>query len=446
MGDGGPVRDSRGVSLAAAGIMASGIAWRYWMIPRLQDPQLKLGEAFNVARSFAQHGTIADAFQVGQGPTAHLMPLPGVIAGTIYRWLGIFTPSSNLALTTVALAFVFTGFWLLFVSFRELGAPASGRLLALVLLCWSPANVLVEVIWFRVWDGAMAVAIGTAMLYAVLRLDRAARIGWREITGLSLLAAATLFVSPPFGAAGYLCAALLMIRRLPLRRWPATAAIALAAMVVVLAPWTIRNALVMGSPIVLRDNFGLEFAQGNGPSLLTNTDGDGGFHARHGLIHPLNGGTGYAAMIAAGGEIAYSQKLERSALAWVAANPGGFVTLTLRHLGQILFPPWWMFPNFPNMWPAADRLAIHWFVSAEGLAGIGYALWRLGARYRYAAIMTLVPILPYLIVQPVMRYRYLVLGLLTFFAFDLLARLVARLASGFSLASTTEARTAPPAA
>ncbi|QYE34222.1 hypothetical protein KZX46_15755 [Polymorphobacter sp. PAMC 29334] len=446
MTDGGPVRDSRAVSLAAAGIMASGIAWRYWMIPRLHDSQYKLGEAFNVARSFAQHWTIADAFRIGQGPTSHLMPLPGVIAGTVYRWLGIFTPSSNLALTTIAMAFVFAGFWLLFISFRELGAPASGRLLALALLCWSPVNVLIEVIWFRVWDGGMAVAVGMAMLYAVLRVDRVERIGWRAVAGLSLLAAATLFVSPPFGVAGYLCALLLMVRRLPPRRWLATTAIASAAMVVVLAPWTIRNAVVMGSPIVLRDNFGLEFAQANDASLLSNADGDGGFHVRHLLIHPYPGASGYTAMVAAGGEIAYSQKLQHSALAWVETNPGGFVTLTLRHLGQILFPPYWMFPDFPNMGSIAERLAIHWFVTAEGLAGIGYALWRLDRRYRYAAIMTLVPILPYLIVQPILRYRYLIFGLLTFFAFDLIARVVARIASGFSLASAAEARTAPPAA
>jgi hypothetical protein len=441
-----PIRDSRAVNAAAAAIMASGVAWRYWLMARLPDAREKLGEAFNVARSMALHGTFADAYRVGQGPTAHLMPLPSVIAGSVYRTLGIFTPASNLALTTIALAFVFTAFWLLFASFREVGSPAAGRLVALALLCWTPVNVLIEVVWFRVWEGGIAVALAALLLWLVLRIDLAARIETRAVVGLSLLAAITLFVSPTVGLAGYLCAAALMVQRLPPRRWLATAAIATAVLVAVLAPWTIRNTIVMGHPIVLRDDFGVELGMGNAASLVASSDADGGYNARHRAIQPYAGPEPYAAMVAAGGETAYFAGLERTTLAWIAGHPGDFVTLTLRHLRQMLFPDAWMFPSAPALGPIATRLAIHWFVSAYGLLGIGYALVRLGRRYRYAAIMTLVPIMPYLIVQPTLRYRYVIFGLLTFFAFDLIARLATRLIAGFSLAGAVPARTAPPAA
>ncbi len=446
MEDGGPVRDSRGVTLTAAGILASGIACRYWIVARLPDPQGRLGEAYNVARSFADHGTIADAYAIGQGPSAHIMPVAAVIAGYVYRWLGVFTPASNFVLTTIALGFVFASFALLFAVFRDLGAPASGRLLALALLCWSPVNALIEGVWFRVWEGGMAVALGALFLYFVVRLDRSERIRLRDIAGVSFLAAATLFVSPPLGVAAYLCALMLMLRRLPSRRWFGTSAIAGVAMIAVLAPWTIRNAVVMGSPIVLRDSFGLEFAMSNGAALVGRPDSDGGFEARHRAIHPYTSREGYAAMVAAGGEVAYAALLTRETNAWIAAHPGDFVMLIGRHLRQMLFPEYWMFPDYSALGPVTGRLAIHWFVSAEGLAGIAYALWRLGARYRYAVIMALAPIVPYLIAQPILRYRYLIFGMLTFFAFDLLARVVARLASGFSLASAAGARTAPPAA
>lgn len=443
MGEGAaPVGDRRWVTTTAAAIIASGVAWRYWMLTRLPDTREKLGEAYNVARSFAEHGSFADSFHVGQGPTAHLMPVPTVIAGSVYRALGIFTPASNFALTTIALGFVITAFWLLFVAFREVGSPAAGRLLALALLCWTPVNVLIEVVWFRVWEGGIAVALAAGLLYLTLRIDRAERIGTGAIVGLSLLAAVTLFVSPPFGVAAYLCAAKLMTHRLPPRRWLATTGIAVAAMVAVLAPWTIRNAVVMGAPIVLRDNFGMEIAMANAPVLVGNPSADGGYTARHRAIHPYAGPEGYAAMVASGGEVAYFARLQRETIAWVVANPRDFIGLTLRHLRQILFPDVWMFPDAPALGPTPVRLALHWFVSAYGLVGIGFALVRLGRRYRYAAIMTLVPIVPYLIVQPTLRYRYLIFGLLTFFAFDVLSRLAARII----LAGAGRARIAPPAA
>jgi len=440
------VHDSRAVTGAAAAIIASGAAWRLWMIARLPPTKPNLGEAFNVARSFATHGTIADAYRIGQRPTAHIMPVSPLIAGTVYRWFGIFTPSSDIVTTTIALGFVFAAFWLLFSVFRELGAPASGRLLALSLLCGSSANVLIEVVWFRVWEGGMAVAAGALLLWFVLRIDGAGRIGGREITGLSFLSAATLFVSPPVGVAGYLAAAVLMLRRVSPRRWLATTGIAAGAMIVVLAPWTIRNAVVLGSPIVLRDNFGREIAMANHPSLLAATEADGGFSVRHRAIHPYTGPEGYAAIVAAGGEGAYAAKLGRETTAWIDGHPRDFMTLVGRHLRQMLFPVPWMFPDFPSLGPIGERLAIHWFVSAEGLIGIAYALFRLDRRYRYAAIMTLVPIVPYLITQPILRYRYLIFGLLAFFAFDLLARVAVRIGAGFSLATATPARTAPPAA
>jgi len=444
--DDGPVRDSRAVTGAAAAIIASGAAWRVWLIPRLPDTREKLGEAYNVARSFAEHGTFSDSFHAGQGPTAHLMPVPAIIAGTVYRGLGIFTPASNLALTVIALTFVLGSFWLLFVAFRDLGSPAAGRLLALVLLSWTPVNVLIEVIWFRVWEGGIAVALAAGVLCLVLRIDRAERIGTRAVVGLSLLAAVTLFLSPPFGVAAYLCAAILMVYRLPPRRWLATSGIAVAAMIVVLAPWTIRNTVVMGAPIVLRDNFGMEIAMANAPVLVDSPDEDGGYNARHRAIHPYAGPEGYAAMIASGGEVAYFAQLQHETGAWIVAHPHDFATLTLRHLRQLLLPDRWMFPQASALGATGTRLAIHWGVSAYGLFGIGYALVRLGRRYRYAAIMTLVPMLPYLIVQPTLRYRYLVFALLTFFAFDLVARLVARLAGGVSPAAAGGVRTAPPAA
>ncbi len=416
--------DSRLVNGTAIAIIATGAIYRALLLPKLPNQQGVLGEAFNVARAFASTGRIADAYHIGQGPTAHLIPISPIIAGTVYRWLGVSTPASDAVLTTLALAFVVMSFALLFAGFREVGSPAVGRLLALALLCLTPSNFLIELIWFRVWDGGLSVALAAALLYALLRADKAAHVDASAVANIATLAAFTFFVSPPFGVAGYCCSALLMWKRVPRRHWPRTVLLSSGVLLIILAPWTIRNLIVMGEPIVLRDNFGLEFAMANDPSLITSTDVDHGFERLHRAIHPYKGPEGYAAMRAAGGEVTYSKLLGARAIAWVASHPQNFVTLVIRHLGQLLFPSPWMFSPFPALGPLLQQFLIQWLVSAVGLVAIGYALIALDRRYRYIAIMTLVPALPYLIVQPTLRYRYLIFGLLVFWAFDLIARMV----------------------
>lgn len=422
--------DTLVVNGAAVAIMAAGAIYRSLLLSQLPNQQGLLGEAFNVARSFATTGRIADAHRIGQGPTAHLMPVPAVIAGTVYHVLGVSTPASDAVLTTLALAFVFTSFALLFACFREAGAPAMGRLFALALLCLTPGNFMIECIWFRVWDGGISVALAATLLYVMLRTDRAAYLGVGTIAAVAALTAITFFVSPPFGVAGYCCAMLLMVERVPRRRWAQTMLIAAGMLLVVLAPWTVRNLIVLGEPIILRDNFGLEFAIANDPSLMTSVDPDHGFERLHKAIHPYKGPAGYAAMRAAGGEVAYSRQLGQRATTWAASHPQDFLTLVQRHLTQMFFPSPWMLSPFPALGPPGQQLLIHWLTSAIGLVSIGYALIALDRRYRFIAIMTLVPVMPYLIVQPTLRYRYLIVGLLTFFAFDLLARLALGMSRG----------------
>ena len=418
--------DGRTYTAIALLVMLTGLAIRYRIMPLVNALKEKgLGEGFNVARSYAQTGNIADAFQIGQGPTAHLMPLPGVIAGTVYRYFGILSPASNLILTTIALFFVFTSFWLIFQSFRELESPRLARLLGLAIVCLSPINVMIEDVWFRVWDGGMAVAFGAMTLYILLRIDRSKVISRRHIVALSALAAATLFVSPPFGVAAYVCAAILMVRRQPVGRWLSTAAIALVVAGVILAPWTVRNVVVMGKPVILRDNFGLELAQANDPALVNSTDPDGGVKRQHELIHPWASRAAYSKMVAAGGEIAYSQQLKVKAVDWITSHPRDFLILTARHLRVMTFPP----VRSSNersltLFSLLHRVLIYWVVSGLGFAGIAYALLRLNHRYQYAAVMTLAPILPYLVVEANLRYRYLIFTLIAFFAADFSVRLL----------------------
>ena len=420
----GSAASGRLVRWLPAALIAAGVVLRLlWALLPSSD-KLSFGEAANVAIAFARTGAFADAFVAGQGPTAHIMPVPPMIAGLVYRAFGIQTPLSEGVLIAWSLLLVFGAYWLLFKAFEAAGAPLAGRLGALAVLCLLPLNFNLEVVWFRTWDGGLAVVLAAAFLLAVLRLDAAERVGNGPLAALALLAAAVLAVSPPLGLGAYAGGLLLFARRLPWRRWPAGVAIVGVATVLVLAPWTIRNAQVMGKPIVFRDNFGLELAMGYFPGALEAASPRDAFKTRHDTIHPYANPAGFAAMQAAGGEVAYFDALGTATKAWIAAHPGDAVRLTLRHLTEFLFPPAWYWNQFSDAGSTGTtaKLAANWLITLLGLAGLGYAVLRLEHRYRYLALMTLLPILPYLVVQPTLRYRYIVLGLLVFFAGDAVAR------------------------
>jgi hypothetical protein len=403
-------------------LIVIGVVLRVWWLTLPAPTTVSVGETTNVARAFAERGVIADAFFVGQGPTAHVMPIPVIFAGCVYRIFGFETPLAEGILTAWSLALVSAAFWMLYLCFEELGSPLAARLGALASLCVLPLNFSLEAIWFRTWDGGLAAFLGGAFFLNVLRVDRREVVGWRVVLGTSLLAALLLFVSPPLGAAGYLCGLILLARKTPFRAWPGYVAIVLAATCLVLAPWTIRNAQIMGSPVVLRDNFGLEFAQANYSAAVSNPNRSDQFALRHAEIHPYQNPPAERKLIEAGGELKYSKKLSAETKAWVADHPADFAKLSFRHFIEFVFPPHWYWSESSSRGTEVKQIIV-WTTAGLAILGLIDGLLRKSRKYAYVVIMTLVPIIPYVFVQPILRYRYIIAGLLTFLAWDLLLRL-----------------------
>ncbi len=408
-----------------AGLVAIGVALRFgWALTEAR-PSLLIGEANNVALSFARSGTLADAFRLGEGPTAHLGPTMPVIAGSVY-WL--FTPGSpvsDMVLTALSVSFVAVAWVALYRAFGRLGVPRAARLSALAILTVVPINASLEAVQFRVWEGGLAAALAATFLDHVVYLDRAARISTRSVAALALHAAVTLFVSPPLGLAALAGCALLLIRRVPPRRWPALTGVILAILVAVLLPWTVRNVLVMGTPIMFRDNFGLEMSQAFYAGAEQPGDPLARFQARHHAIHPFQP-AGYAAMQAAGGEVPYAAALQHEAQAWIAANPLIAAQLAVQHIVDFYFPPRWLWTQFGRVGTATTaKLVLTWAISLFGLLGLWRGAAEGGGRFGYVAAFALLPSLPYALVQPTLRYHYLVLGVLTFAATALAARFTA---------------------
>ena len=409
-------------------LVAIGVLLRLAWLALPSSPKTSLGEAANVAVSIAQHGTIANSFYAGQGPTAHVMPIPPIIAGAVYHVFGALSPLSEAVLTGWSLLVVFAAFFVLLKCFEELGSPYFARLAAFATLCVVPLNFNLEGYWFRTWDGGIAAAAGpAAYLLTILRLDQKPSIGRLDVVGTGFLAAALMFISPPMGVGGYVCGAILLVRKLPLRQWVSSTAIVAAALAIVLAPWTLRNMAVMGEPIALRDNFGLEFAQGNYSAALTNPDREAQFAARHKEIHPWENAPVIEKFKAAGGEIKYSKLLEAETKAWVSAHPVEFAKLSLRHFSEFVFPPAWY-------WGAVSRGTLLKVIatgvfSAGAICAVVFGMAYISRRYVYLAVMIAVPVIPYIFVQPILRYRYIIFGILVFLTWDFLVR-IAMLAAG----------------
>lgn len=412
-----------------AALLLVGVAFRLvWAAAHDVPP--RSGEMMNAAVAFAQTGIIADAFAPGQGPTAHLMPIPIVYAGLVYRWFGLFSPVAEMILAATATLLVAGSYALFYRAFGLIGTPRPARRLALAFLCLVPVYMALETMTFRVWEGALAVFLGAAYLVALLEAERAQMIGWGRVAAMSLLAALLFFVSPPMGVAAYVASLWLLVERLAVRRWPGAALMAMGALALFIAPWAARNQAVMGAPVLLRSNFGLELALANHPAAVAGGDARQVFRDRLEEIHPFESADAFARLKAMG-EIAYAKALGDEAKAWIATHPAAFFRLCGRHIVQFFLPPAWLWTVYsPDGGVGlAAKVAIQWALSIAGLAGATWATWRAGRRYRFAILMLVLPVLPYMIVQPVLRYRYLLFALLVYFSADMAARLWARLAS-----------------
>ncbi|MEP9357409.1 hypothetical protein [Sphingomonas sp. KR3-1] len=409
---------------AAAGLILAGLALRLvWLVlVRGLLAPFDLGEASGAAAALARTGTIADAFGPGTGPTAHLMPASVVLAGAVQHvfgdsaWAGLV-----LSLWTLAqLALI----WLLARAlFAGAGWQPAAIVGGLVLACLLPGHIVQEAADFRVWEGGLATLLALANLWLIVTIEQRETIAPQPLLIGAALSALTFLVSPTTGLAIDACWAWLALRRLPLPQALAFAATAAAALALVLAPWVLRNAQVMGSPVLLRDNLGLEMAMANYPGALDPADPRAEGVARMQAIHPYRNPAVQARLRAAGGEVAYAAALGRETRGWIAAHPLDFARLALRHYRQFYFPDRWQgaltnWGAFPNL-----RIEMIRLVAAFGLLGLAIGLVRRRRFYGLFALYLALAGLPYALVLPIPRYGYVVWPLLAFLAARLFADL-----------------------
>lgn len=383
------------------------------------------GEAMHIASAIGAGRGFADAYRVGQGPTAHMLPISPGIAGSVYRLLGVGSPASEVLLACWSIGLAMTTYCLLYRAFIRLGVPRWARIGALACGCLAPAYFNAEAVDFRVWDGGLAAMLMALLLERTLALAARAEAP-RAAAWLGALTALLFFVNPPLGVAGGAALALLIVQRRWWRAAPTAATAALLVLALLVGPWAIRNHQQLGRTILLRDNAGLELALANYPGAAAG-DHRAKFLARLEAIHPAVSLPAYDSMVAAGGEAAYAAQLGAETKRWMAANKPEVVGLLLLHLRQSLVPQSWQFDVFGRALPPLLRGLITDAAGVLGLFGLAAALLARRPGWIYPAVIVVTWAVLTSPFQPATRYTYLIYPLMLFCAAGGVAQIATRM-------------------
>jgi hypothetical protein len=266
------------------------------------------------------------------------------------------------------------------------------------------------------------------LLLVLLRLviaDRKEVVGTRDLAITGAISGFLFIISPPAGLSAVIAIGLFQILRVRLPQWW----IAPLAFAIVAGPlagiWAERNMVRLGEPIALRDNFGLELDISNYSGAVQPADPHIAYVSRIEDIHPLTVGRANERLRAAGGEVAYYHQLGREADSWILTHPSDFLYLSARRFVQFFLPPRWFWGTFGAVTGKAVwlRQFLVWATVIPGLCALVLLAWRRRA-YVYLLAATIACSMPYIIVQPILRYRYLVSSLLIFLAFEGVGRLI----------------------
>lgn len=418
-----PGRVERHEPLIVIGLILGGIVLRMWgwigLIPRT-------AETWHVAVSLATTGQFADVFRPGSGPTAHVAPVMPLLIAGVYRIFGVSTPAAEWVLCLIAAVLIGVSIGFAYLLMRALGMPSRARIVAVALCALLPIQFAMEIRELKVWEAPLAVAGLIGLLAMVVRLDTSGIRRATETIPVLAIAGFLALLSPPVGLAGFVAIAILVVRRVAVRQWPAVAALTIVITACFIGPWALHNRTALGHMILTRSDPGLELAVGLNDTMLDATDHRAAMNDRLREIHPITP-NGYAAMQAAGGEVAYNTVLAKQTSAWIAAHPEGTAVLLARHVREYFIPPKWFFNPFGTADPPSAMLRGAYLGATALLAVFGMPLLIARNRqYVYVLAAAAMLVMPYLLVQPILRYRYLIYTLSVFLAVDVVATLWVR--------------------
>ncbi|MCC6524367.1 MAG: glycosyltransferase family 39 protein [Polyangiaceae bacterium] len=330
-----------------------------WARAPVWDGELYARAARHVAAGWGYGHVAAGPEGVGFEPACHYpVGYPGLL-GLVYRLFGDGERVAPLFGAFVGAALAVVTYALARRATSERRARVAGVLVAVHpgLVAYAPVVMTEPVAALFVALGAWLVARhrggesrGRTRLAGVVAAGLAIGLG-------TLVRPATLWCAPALG--------LFELDGEPRtrRRALATAALASTVALATVVPWTVRNCVVMDGCAVVSANAGWNLAIGAMPRAT-------------GRYEPLRPGDGCGAD---GGEVALDRCWARTALAWIAADPGRWLALAPKKLHETFdhesFPIGYLAVASPQAWPEPRaRLAKTWLGTWHRLLLVGAAL------------------------------------------------------------------------
>jgi hypothetical protein len=353
-----------------------------------------------IARSLALHQGFSSPFYPLTGPTALLPPLyPFLLAG-IFKLFGIYSLKS--ALTILTLNSLFSALTCIPIYFAT-RLSVDARAARFAAFGWAIYPFAIYFSAGRVWEFSLTSLLITTCFWLALTLSsRPSAARWLAIGALYGLAG----LSNPAVFSLFPVILLLPLWKLwrsaraqgasffgrPLRN----GALAVAAMIVVLTPWTVRNYRVMHVLCPVRDCFWYEFWSAN--------NGDGSNPTLE-WTHPASN-PDEMVLYQSQGELSYIEHKHALAIDFVEHHPGFFAGLTLRRAINYWTGFWSLDPAYMRQEPTLLP-NVFFCTSLTLLMLFGLPTW--WRRDRVAALAYLLPIaifpIAYYVSHPLMDYR-----------------------------------------
>lgn len=346
-----------------------------------------------VARSIVTGKGFSSPYVGETGPTAWFPPLYPYLLAAVFKIFGLFTKASAIAILTINSLFsALTIIPIVAIARRSFGQRvafyAGWIWVFFPYAIWAAAE--------RIWENSLTTLLLALLIWCTFALDDQATtrrwIGYGLLWGVAALSNPTVLAVLPFVLA-WLC----WRRRRRGQRWLSSAGMALLALVLVVAPWDIRNYLVLHKILPLRDNFWVEVRVGNTGDIsdiypdwaIPSTSA-----AQWNKLHRV-------------GEIAYIAEMRDLALRFIRENPGVFAWLTWKRFVFVWTGYWSLEPEYARNEPF--QLPNTFFCSTLTLlmlAGL-VLLWRHRREHfvPYAAVLGAFPAV-YYITHPTMDYRH----------------------------------------
>ena len=343
-------------------------------------------ETGSIAASLARGQGFSSPFGHPTGPTAWIAPIYPTILAALFKIFGVYSrePPSHSSLNSLFSALACIPIVLIGRrTFKNSVGLVAGWIWALV-----PVYMKWPIVW--VWDTSLSALLLALIFLSTLKLvessSRKLWIVYGLLWGIAALTNPALLSILPFSLLWFA-----MRRRRANQSWLIPAIIVLTTFIVCTAPWMIRNAVVLGKPVFIRDNFWFEFHLGN--YHLSNAMGWGGKHPTLNHIQ--------LDLYRSLGEVKYIQHFRDESIDFVRRFPGEFVDLTLKRTTAFWDGAFFAYTR-------ADWWEVPAYVAISGLSVLGLLLAignrRTGA-FLFVNVLLCYPIV-YCLTYPGGRYRY----------------------------------------